>query len=78
MIKSNQGECVIDGIGGEILLELNHIFHTCLQDTPELLIAVVTAWSPVMEEQVDKLDTKLMSRLYTISSNCADNFEVEE
>ena len=77
MIQSNKGECLIEGKGSEILLELNHIFHTFLSDHPELLIAVTTAWSPVMEREIDNTDEELLTRIYKVSSGLANKFEVE-
>ena len=78
MIKSNHGECLIDGKGGDVLFELNHIFHTLLKDNPELLIAVTTAWADVIERQMSNADETLLRCLYKISSGLANDFEVEE
>lgn len=77
MIKSNHGECLIEGRGGEVLLELNHIFHTLLTDNPELLIAVTTAWSPVMETKIDDTDEALLKALYKMSNHFAEGFDNE-
>lgn len=74
MIKSNHGECLIEGRGGDVLLELNHIFHTMLTDDPELLIAVTTAWSDVMETKIVDSDETLLNALYKISSRLAKEF----
>ena len=78
MIKSNHGECLVEGKGGEVLLELNHIFHTILTDNPELLIAVTTAWSSVMEREITNTDEALLTSLYKVSIGLAEHFEVEE
>ena len=78
MIKSNHGECFVEGKGGEVPLELNHIFHTILTDNPELLIAVTTAWSDAMEKAIVNTDETLLKCLYKVSSGLAKHFEVEE
>lgn len=75
MIKSNHGECLIEGRGGEVLLELNHIFHTLLSDNPELLIAVTTAWSDTMEKATVNTDEALLTCLYKVSSRLAKEYE---
>lgn len=77
MIKSNNGECIVEGKGREVLFELNHIFHTFLSDNPELLIAVTTAWSPVMEREITNADEVLLTSLYKVSSSLTKHFEVE-
>ena len=74
MIKSDHGECTIDGKGGEILLDLNHIFSTLLEEQPELLIAVTTAWSPIMETKIADTDEMLLKCLYKISNKLAKEF----
>ena len=74
MIKSNHGECLIEGQGGDILIELNHIFHTMLTDEPELLIAATTAWSDVMETKIADLDETLLTALYKISRRLAKEY----
>ena len=77
MIKSDHGECIIDGKGHELLVELNHIFDTILTEQPELLIAVTTAWSPVMETKMTDTDEILLKCLYKVSSRLAEEFENE-
>lgn len=75
MIKSNHGECLVEGKGGDVLLELNHIFHTILTDNPELLIAVTTAWSGTMEKAMVNTDEALLTCLYKVSSRLAKEYE---
>ena len=75
MIQSNKGKCLIEGAGGQILIELNHIFHTMLTDEPELITAVVTAWSPVMQYKANDMDEILLKNLYKISNRLAKEFE---
>ena len=75
MIKSNRGECLIDGKGIDILYELNHIFQTILEEQPELLTAVVTAWTPAIEKRTDKLDRKILIGLYEISDELRERVE---
>ena len=75
MIKSNRGECLIDGKGINILYELNQIFSTVLEEQPELLAAVVTAWSPAIENNLNNVDRKLLAGLYKISDDLRERWE---
>ena len=75
MIKSNKGACFIEGKGGDILFELNHIFATTLEDHPELLTAVVAAWSPALDRVIDKLDTDLLTGMFKMSDTLRERME---
>lgn len=75
MIQSNKGICKIEGTGADLIIDLNHLFDALLDEQPELLIAVTTAWSGAMERKATKADEVLLNCLYKISSRFAKEFE---
>lgn len=78
MIKSNQGECEICGRGVDCVYDLNLIFSAVLEKEPELLTAVVTAWTPAIEKRFDNLDRKLVAALFKISNDLSERMEEDE
>lgn len=57
MVKSNQGQCEINGDAWDVIFELNHIIETVLHNHPELAIAILTTWADEVHKAIRTVNT---------------------
>lgn len=74
MIKSNQGQCEINGDAWDVTFELNHIIETVLHNHPELAIAVLTAWADEAQKALSRVDTTRLNLLVECCNHYLEHY----
>lgn len=76
MIKANKGHLEVSGYNDDIIFELNLIFDALIVRQPELLIAVMTAWSSTLLEVTKNLTPEQQLHRKLILDACLDYIKI--
>ena len=57
MIIANKGITNVDGVNIDIIIEFNSIVAALTEDHPEIVLGAISAWSTILEEKTEDVDT---------------------
>ena len=69
MITANNGATKIAGCNIDIILEFNSIIDALQEKNPEIVLGAISAWSDMLEEKVDSIDSKILCLVAEISKD---------
>ena len=69
MITANKGRTKIEGLSIDIIYEFNSIISAMQENTPEIVIGIITAWSSILEEKLDDVSKEELSIIAHMSED---------